>query len=94
MIGMPQLATSAMLMSVFTQPETRWSSSAISMPRTIVKMTQPAAKTIVRTTTDQNSLSASTLVKLSNPTDSAGWKPHSWDCPNFWKERVTRRTSG
>ena len=64
------------------------------MPMTIVRTTQPAAKTMVRTTTAQNSPSPSDLVKLSKPTDSAGWKPHSWDCPNFWKDRVTSRTSG
>lgn len=94
MIGMPQLATSAMLTSIFTQPETRWSSRAIAMPMTIVKTTQAAAKTTVRTTTVQNSLSPSTLEKLSRPTDSAGLNPHSWDWPNSWKDRVTRRTSG
>lgn len=64
------------------------------MPITIVKTTAPAAKRTVRTTTAQNSPSPSTLAKLSNPTDSAGWKPHSWDCPNFWKDRVTSRASG
>lgn len=44
MIGMPQLATSTMLTSVLTQPETRWSSSAISMPATIVKTTDPCGE--------------------------------------------------
>ncbi len=91
MTGMPQLATSTMLTSVFTQPETRWSSRATSMPTTMVKMTQPAAKTIVRSTTCQNSLSSSTLEKLPNPVHSAGLNPHSWDCPKSWKERVTSR---
>lgn len=94
MIGMPQLATRAMLMRVFTQPETRWSSRAIAMPMTIVKTTQAAAKTMVRTTTAQNSLSPSTLAKLSKPTDSAGLNPQSCDWPNAWKDRVTSRTSG
>ncbi len=91
---MPQLATSAMLTRVFTQPETRWSSRAISMPRTIVKTTAPAVKPTVRSTTCQKSPSPSTLEKLAKPTDSGSWKPQSWDWPNFWNDRVTSRTRG
>ena len=43
----------------------------------MVRTTQPTAKTTVRTTTAQNSPSPRILVKLSKPTDSAAWKPHS-----------------
>lgn len=93
-IGMPQLATRAMLTRVFTQPETRWSSRAISMPSTMVSTTAVKANRTVRTTTVQNSLSLRTLVKLSKPTDSGSLNPQSCGCPNFWKDRVTRRTSG
>ncbi len=64
------------------------------MPATIVRMTEPAAKTIVRTTTPQNSESPRIPVKLSKPIHSADLKPHSWDWPKDWKDRVTRRTSG
>ncbi|GAA3219209.1 hypothetical protein GCM10020256_23990 [Streptomyces thermocoprophilus] len=94
MTGMPQLATRTMLIRVLSQPETFCSSRASSMPITMVRTTAPPAKTIVRITTVQNSSSPSTAVKLSKPTFSAGWKPHSWDWPNFWKDRVTSRSSG
>ena len=68
--GIAQTRTRPAVRSSRTQVETRTSSSAISVPSTIVRPTFTAVKTTVRSSVCQKTASWRTLRKLSSPTYS------------------------